>query len=105
MRFFFYGSLLDEAVRRRVLGPLERALVLEPATLEGWRRWRRRGLPWPMLRRAPGKRVDGVLAGPVSAAGARLLGRYEGRLYRTRALYVRRSDGRRLPALVFVPAG
>jgi Gamma-glutamyl cyclotransferase, AIG2-like len=105
MRLFFYGSLLDPAIRRRVLGAAAQRLAAEPATLDGWRRWRRRDLPWWMVRRCPGARVEGVLVGPVGAPSLRLLRRYEGPLYRTRAVFVRRRDGRRLRALVFVAAG
>ncbi|HZD25670.1 MAG TPA: gamma-glutamylcyclotransferase family protein [Alphaproteobacteria bacterium] len=51
MRFFFYGTLRDGAVRRLVLGralPDDEAI---PAVLEGYRIARVRGADYPVLRR------------------------------------------------------
>jgi hypothetical protein len=104
MRYFFYGSLLDPAARARVLGPLARGLALDPARLEGWRRFRRRRLPWPMIRPCRGHCVEGALTPPLGASARRRLREYEGELYRARRVHVRHADGRRLPAMVFVPA-
>jgi hypothetical protein len=102
MRYFFYGSLLDPATRARVLG---RGLALEPARLEGWRRFRRRRLPWPMIRPCRGHCVAGALTPPLGASARQRLREYEGELYRARRVHVRRHhDSRRLPAAVFVPA-
>jgi hypothetical protein len=103
MRFFFYGSLLDPAMRARVLGPLARGLALEPARLEAWRRCRPRGRPWPVIRPCRAAVVEGALTTPLGAAARHLLAAYEGRLYSTRRVHVRCRSGRRVAALAFVP--
>lgn len=103
MRFFFYGSLLDAETRIRVLGLLARGLRLEAARLDGWRLYRRRRQPWPVIRPCRGARVEGALTTPLGRTARRLLREYEGELYRMRRVHVRRRNGRRLPALVFVP--
>ncbi|MBX6367922.1 MAG: gamma-glutamylcyclotransferase [Rhodospirillales bacterium] len=104
MRFFFYGSLLDPATRRQVLGPLARGLTLERARLDGWRLSRPRRSPWPFIRPCRGSSVEGEISSPIARAARRRLYAYEGELYRTRRVSVRTTDGRRLGATVFVPS-
>jgi hypothetical protein len=103
MRYFFYGTFREERVRARVLGPLGASLIVAPAVLEGWRRYFRRGVPSPMIARAPGRHVDGLIVEGIVGAAAKLLNAYEGELYRKRGVWVR-SGPRRLRALVFVPS-
>ncbi|MDX1710910.1 MAG: gamma-glutamylcyclotransferase family protein [Rhodovibrionaceae bacterium] len=63
MSLFFYGTLLDEDVRRLVLG-LSRAERLElcPARLYGFRRVQASVGDYPILKPQPGAAVDGAIA-------------------------------------------
>lgn len=103
MRFFFYGTLLDEDVRRLVLG--ERApAVVEPATADGWRRLTLEGVDYPVIVRAEGEVVAGVVARGLDATARTRLERYEGPDYVRAAIEVLLdTDGRRLAVNVFVP--
>lgn len=92
MRFFFYGTLMDEGVRVAVLGTAARALVIEAATLDGWRRAPVRGRPYPVILPAAGCSVCGVLADRVDNAAAARLDRFEGAEYRKTRVTVRRAD-------------
>ena len=102
MRFFFYGTLLDEAVRRRVLGGATRRVTMTPAVLDGWIRYFRRGIPYRMIRPHAGSAVEGAVAAGIDREAARLLDAYEGELYRRRRVFVS-CKGARLAALVYVP--
>ena len=103
MRFFFYGSLLDPTIRRAVMGPgLARCRVF-PATLEGWRRCRRRDLIYPVLRRQRGRSVEGCLIEGVDAVAAARLSAFEGENYTTMTVAVHRGDGSPVDAFVFMP--
>lgn len=76
MRFFFYGTLIDEAVRRAVLGR-HAPLRVEPARLGGWRRVAVPGKAYPVVLAEPQASVDGVLARGLTAAARRRLEGYE----------------------------
>ena len=80
MRFFFYGTLMDEDVRRAVLGRRAPRNVT-PAVLEGWARVPLTGASYPVVVRRAGARVDGVLARGIDGVAARRLARYEGAEY------------------------
>ncbi len=99
---FFYGSLLDEDVRDAVLGALAPAAV-EPATLAGWRRVTAPGAIFPIVLRAPGAAVDGVIARDVSGPAVRRLDAYEGTGYRLEPVQVTLADGTACTAQVYVP--
>jgi hypothetical protein len=47
--YFFYGTLMDAAVRAAVLGRALPADAVIAAELAGWRRVRRRGATYPVL--------------------------------------------------------
>lgn len=103
MRYFFYGTLMDDDVRRVVLGRRAPRTVT-PAVLEGWGRVLVAGASYPAIVRRAGARVDGVLARGIDAAAARRLDRYEGAEYVAIEAEVRTS-ARSTPvtAIVFVP--
>lgn len=107
MHYFFYGTLCDPDIRERVLGYRPSPRQLRPATLSGFRRKQARGQTYPVLIRAPGNRVDGMLfaAGPGDGA---LLAAYEGSEYCARRLPVTAGGtaGTSAPrrAFVFLPA-
>lgn len=107
MQYFFYGTLCDPDIRERVLGYKPGPRQLRPAWLAGYRRKQARGQSYPVLIRAPGSRVDGLLftARPADEA---LLAAYEGPEYRICRLPVTQgrssASGGRRRAIVFLPA-
>jgi Gamma-glutamyl cyclotransferase, AIG2-like len=103
MRFFFYGTLLDRALLRAVLGPEAERLAIAPARLRNWRRFQLRRKTYPMMSRAPGRVLAGIIVSGISDAGAARLAAYEGRSFGVAAAVVECADGERLPVRVFVP--
>jgi hypothetical protein len=103
MRFFFYGSLLDPAIRRAVMGRGAERSSIAPAILTGWRRCRRREPLYPILRRTPDGVVEGCLAENVDAATAARLNAFEGPAYRVALISVRPAVGGLTSAYVFLP--
>jgi hypothetical protein len=101
MRFFFYGTLLDPEVRAAVAG---RPVEVAPATLSGWRRLRAPRKTYPVLVRDPAGRVEGAITRQLEAAVIARLRAYEGQGYHTILVRPVLPGGRRVPALVFVPA-
>lgn len=78
MRFFFYGTLLDADVRRLVLPGSHARLALRPARLTGWVRTPARHGSFPVLRRHPGGRIEGLLADGIDLAGLYRMAHFEG---------------------------
>lgn len=111
MVYFFYGTLCDADVLQLILGYRPSPRQLRPARLPGWRRKRARGRSYPVLLRATGGGVTGLLFRPARATDATRLTAYEGPEYITRNLTVRQKLPH--PALgaapararVFLPAG
>jgi Gamma-glutamyl cyclotransferase, AIG2-like len=101
MRFFFYGTLMDADVRRAVLG-VRAVAPAEPAILEGWRRVKMAGVSYPVIVRARGQKVEGVLMHGVDGRGREMLQTYEGDEYAMIGVEVAAGD-KRLEAKVFVP--
>lgn len=102
-RFFFYGTLLDDDIRRGVIG---RDVPLEPAALAGYRRVRAAGKWYPILVPGPAsERVDGGLVQGLAHAEIDRLVAYEGAGYRLSPTSVTLSDGGSMNALVFLPLG
>jgi len=102
MPFFFYGTLLDAEVRRRVLGAPGRAARLTPAVLHGWRRVYVRGRTYPVVTPARGCRVEGLLAQALPFAAARRVRLFESDEYREIVLPVLTPDGAAVEARLFV---
>lgn len=100
MLYFFYGTLCDPDIQTLVLGYRPRPRQLQPAILSGFRRKQAEGRSYPVLIRAPGGQVDGLLFRPARSTDAVRLTEYEGPEYVTRLLPV---EGQR--AQVFLPAG
>ena len=104
MDYFFYGTLTDPALLARLVGPC--AARAEPARLDGFRRVRLRGQPYPTVVPAEDCGVDGLVVGRIDAAGAHRLAEYEGPSYSIRLLGVTLQDGRMRRVRVFVaPVG
>lgn len=110
MMYFFYGTLCDADVQRLILGYRPSPRQLSPARLPGFRRKRARGRSYPVLVRAPGGQVEGMLFRPARAGDTPRLAAYEGPEYVTRRLPVCRGgkaigQAKRGRARVFLPAG
>ena len=102
MRFFFYGTLIDEDVRQAVLGRHAPRRVA-PALLRGWRRVTVPGKTYPIVLPDSQASVPGVFACGLTAAARRRLQRYEDAdLYALAAVEVVPEDRRRrVQAFVF----
>ncbi len=70
MVYFFYGTLCDADVLKLILGYRPSPRQLRPARLPGWRRKRPRGRSYPVLLRAAGSQVAGLLFRPARASDA-----------------------------------
>jgi hypothetical protein len=106
MQYFFYGTLCDPDVRRLILGYRPGPRQIRPARLYGFRRKRAAGRSYPVLIRAPGSILDGLLFRPGRPEDAGRLARYEGPEYCSRALPVQPHGAiDTCRALVFLPAG
>lgn len=99
MKLFCYGSLEFAEVMREVTG---RSFAAEPATLDGFARYRVRDADYPGLLPEPGARTDGTLYRALDAASLAALDRFEGGLYERRTLDVRTRDGASAAAQVYV---
>ena len=102
MRFFFYGTLMDEDVRRAVLGVRSLAPI-EKAALDGWRRVKMAGVSYPMIVRARNHRVEGLLMHGLDGRARDLLQRYEGDEYAMLGVEVKTGDATVVTAKMFVP--
>ncbi len=103
MRFFFYGTLIDPDVRKAVLGKLTPASV-EPAVLPGWRRFRAKGVSFPIARPDPKAEIEGVLARGLTPEAGRKLDAYEGDGYR-RVTVEALAGGKPVAAFFYVDDG
>lgn len=92
MRFFFYGTLIDDDVRALVLDGVPDRCAADgdpvPARLEGWRCACVRAKSYPAAVRRNGAVMDGVLTGSLSQAAVRRLVAYEGPEYERRSVTV-----------------
>ena len=103
-RLFFYGTLLDADIQRKIIGRVLTADSLRPATLAGFRRVRASGEWFPML--VPGlaaDTVDGALALDLTGPELKRVVTYEGDGYGLKRVTVRLGDGTPARAQVFVP--
>lgn len=104
MRFFFFGTLLDEEVLAMVVGRPVAGTDRRPAILPGYRRVKARGVTYPIIVPHAAASVAGLLVSGLSAPEAQRLIDYEGSNYDLTTLTVT-SGGRERPVLVFVPVG
>jgi len=96
---FCYGSLEFAEVMRAVTG---RDFAGEPATLDGFARYRVRGADYPGLVPEPGARTEGTLFAGLDAEALATLDRFEGALYERGTSDVRKRDGGSAAAQVYV---
>ncbi len=100
MRLFFYGTLLDQELRRLVIG---REVEVAAATLSGWRRLGVAGEHFPIIERDPAGSVAGVVTEPLGGGEMARLRHYEGDGYRLVAAEVHDDGGAGIAAQVFMP--
>jgi hypothetical protein len=103
MRFFFYGTLMDADIRQAVLGDRAPETV-EPATLLGYRRVAAANGAYPLLVKASGYEVDGVVVRGLDKTAQLRLNRYEGDEYALIDVVVATREKRALRVMVYVPA-
>ena len=99
MDLFAYGTLMEEAVFRRVAGS---ALLGVPAVARGWIRRRVRGRVYPGIIPKAGGIVNGVLYAELTPVAWRRLDAFEGEMYEREVLVVRDDEGRARKALAYV---
>ncbi len=104
MRFFFFGTLLDEEVLAIVVGRRVPDADRRPARLAGWRRVKARGVTYPIIVPHLEASVAGLLVYGIAAGEAQRLIDYEGSNYDLKTLEVT-AGLRSRPAQVFVPVG
>jgi hypothetical protein len=100
MRFFFYGTLLDDELRRIVIG---RDVSLSEAILAGWRRRGVVGKHYPMLERDPTGSITGVVTETLGGGEIARLRHYEGDGYELITAGIRDRSGTDIAAEIFVP--
>jgi hypothetical protein len=103
MRVFVYGTLLDPDVLRAVLGRGVPAAKRSSATLSGVRRVRAAGHRYPILVRARGHAVGGMVLDGLDAADTARLRHYENDGYALVRRRVELDGGAMISAHVFVP--
>lgn len=102
--FFFYGTLLDEAVRISVVGRALPDMSAESAVMGGHRRIGVRGATYPAIQRDPHSEVPGLIFRGFTPDEAARLSHFEGEGYAARMLPVTlREAGEWDRAWVFVP--
>ena len=100
---FVYGTLLDPELFRRVTGVTHRAARARPARLSGYRRVHVHDTRYPTLRRAPGRRTEGLLVGPLAEAALARVMVYEDGAYALAPVTVETDSGP-VTALAFLTA-
>lgn len=105
MDFFFYGTLRDDEVRRRVLGRDLPASNLEEAELDGFQAVFVAGASYPTVVPRTEACVPGLLARGLGNADAARLSAFEGTPYQIRELAVRGVRSGLVTARVFVIRG
>ncbi len=104
MRFFFYGTLCDPDVQRKVIGTGVGRLSIEPANLPRHEVVLARGRPYPVLREHEGASAEGLLARGLDASEAERIDRFEGDEYRSVLAIVTKATGGQVPARVYFAA-
>jgi hypothetical protein len=102
MRFFFFGTLLDDEVLSIVVGRTVSAQEKRPAILPGHRRVKAQGVTYPIIVPSQTHEVAGLLVSSLSPAESKRLIEYEGANYDLvdRPVF---CAGREQQAQIFVP--
>jgi gamma-glutamylcyclotransferase (GGCT)/AIG2-like uncharacterized protein YtfP len=102
-RYFFYGTLMDRAVRAAVIGRRTPAAKEHAAVLAGFRRVYARDATYPVIIPDDGALVDGLLVAAISPGEAVALHRFEGPRYRCEEVEVRLPQSTAVRARCFLP--
>lgn len=105
MDFFFYGTLRDAEVRRRVLGRDLPAARLEDAELTDFQAVFVAGASYPTVVACPGAQTPGLLARGLGHADAARLTVFEGAPYQIRDMVVTGRHSGSVMARIFVIRG
>ena len=103
MRFFFFGTLLDDEVLTLVVGRDIPRADRRMAVLPGYRRAKVDGVSYPIVVPAEGAEVAGMLVSGLAPSEAARLVAYEGADYELVLRQVR-AGSRQRQAHVFVPS-
>jgi len=101
-RLFVYGTLQRDDILRAVIGFVPAG---EPATLNGYRLVRLADTPWPVIRPAFARQVNGRVLTGLNRRHFLRVDRYEGKEYRRKRVRVCLPDGKRCHAWTYVGAG
>lgn len=102
MRFFFYGTLVDDALRRVVLGRMAGRLRAFPAVLDGYEARLAAGRRYPLAVRRRGAVLPGIVMTLPRRAAARIVA-YEGPEYRCVHRPARIANNAITTVAVFLP--
>lgn len=99
---YVYGTLQVPAIFRQIVG---RALTGEPATLEGYARYRVQSRVYPAIVEQAGGRVEGLVYAGLSSTELAHLDLYEGDLYERRVVELTRQGVGTLAHVYVLRAG
>ncbi len=103
MEYFFYGTLMDNAVLEMVIGRRVARSVRRPAMVSGYRRVYRENAWFPVLVPDADGRVEGALVSGITSADAACLLAFEGDEYELAEIEVTLVGGSVACARVFLP--
>lgn len=101
--FFFYGTLLDAAVREAVVGRAVPDACGEPAVLEGYKRVAVRGVTYPVILPDPAGSAPGMVFRGFAPHECARLSQFEGERYDARRRRVVLEAGGTDRPWVYVP--
>jgi hypothetical protein len=104
MRFFFYGTLMDDDVRADLLGAARHDLRMRPGVLLNYRRRAARDGYYPVLVPEARGRVDGVFVEGLTREFVLWIAHFEGPTYEPDRVTAVDPAGRRLGAWSFLPS-
>ncbi len=103
MQYFFYGTLLDDIVRREILRREVPRTQMHRAVLRGFCRVYRTGATYPVLIPEAAGQVEGLLVCGLTVRDAARLAAYEGPEYGLVITMVRTEAGALADARTFLP--
>ena len=104
MEFFFYGTLLDHDVQRKVFPHLQGRISRRQACLPGFKRVQANCGYFPVIKRKANGFVEGMVVGGLDARALLLMAHFEGDEYLPVKLPVVTREGDRRPTWVFAPS-